>query len=40
MVHQEEPPDDFVMPTSHNEALARVRETIAHLAEDLDLVDQ
>lgn len=32
--------EEFIPPTSHNEALARVRETIAHLAEDLDEVDR
>ncbi|KAI0790671.1 hypothetical protein C8Q75DRAFT_760087 [Abortiporus biennis] len=32
--------DDFEAPLSHNEALARVKETIAHLAEDLDEVDK
>ncbi|KAK7692899.1 hypothetical protein QCA50_004534 [Cerrena zonata] len=32
--------DEPSTPLSHNEALARVRQTIAHLAEDLDEVDR
>ena len=32
--------DEPRTPLSHNEALARVRRTIAHLAEDLDEVDK
>ena len=36
--HDEDEDEDF--PMSHNEALARVRETIKDLATDLDEVDR